>query len=66
MKRVNDVSICKQPKHILAKLNYAKDLVDSDIAVIIYLNTHDMSANNLSEYRSYNLSEYRSYNLSQL
>jgi hypothetical protein len=49
MMMINDVSKCKRSKHILAKLNYAKDLVDSGIAFIHYLNTDDMSADLLTK-----------------
>jgi hypothetical protein len=49
MKMINEISKCKRSKHILAKVNYAKDLVDSGIAVISYLNTVDMSADLLTK-----------------
>jgi hypothetical protein len=49
MTMINDVSKCKRSKHILAKLNYAKDLVDSGIVFIHYLHTDDMSADLLTK-----------------
>jgi hypothetical protein len=49
MKMINDMSKCKRSKHILTKINYAKDLVDSGIVVISYLNTVDMSADLLTK-----------------
>jgi len=45
---VNDISKCKRSKHMLTKINYAKDLVNSGIIKIIYLETTIMSADLLT------------------
>ena len=49
MVMVTDVSKCSRSKHILTKINYAKDLVNSCIIQIEYLNTNDMSSDLLTK-----------------
>jgi hypothetical protein len=46
---VNGTSKCSRSKHILTKINYAKDLIDSCQMKIEYLNTDDMSADLLTK-----------------
>jgi hypothetical protein len=46
---VTDVSKYSRSRHILTKINYAKDLVTSGTIKIEYLNTHEMSADLLTK-----------------
>jgi hypothetical protein len=46
---VKEISKCKRSKHILTKINYAKDLFDSKRVEIEYLNTTEMSADLLTK-----------------
>ena len=46
---VNNQSKCNRSKHILTKINYAKDLIASSQIEVRYLNTHEMSADMLTK-----------------
>jgi hypothetical protein len=49
MLMVSENSKCARSKHILTKINYAKDLIDSGIIKVQYLNTHEMSSDLLTK-----------------
>jgi hypothetical protein len=49
MLMVNDHSRCTRSKHILTKINYAKDLIDTGVIKVNYLNTHEMSSDLLTK-----------------
>jgi hypothetical protein len=49
MLMVTNQSKCSRSKHMLTKINYAKDLINSCVMKVDYLSTHDMSADLLTK-----------------